>query len=166
MRAAVGRLHHAGAAAGADVELLFLRQLQAVGGHGAAELARGFVVAGVAHHALGRAQGVGVATGLGGGQALGCLLGRQEARAAVHHHGVGDAGFRQVELGFEHFELNADAARVAPQQELGVGEGEAVGVGLQGLAAVGMGLQLGPGIGQRGSGGELDVFGGFHGLLF
>ena len=101
-----------------------------------------------------------------GGQAFGRLLGRQEARAAVHHHGVGNAGFRQVELGLEHFELDADTARLAPQHELRIGEGQAIGVGLKGDTAIGVGLQLSPGIGQRRSGGELDVFGGFHGLLF
>ena len=71
-----------------------------------------------------------------------------------------DAGRRQAQVGLEQLELEADAARLAPQQELGVGEGQPVGIGLQRLAAVGMGLQRGPGVAERR--GLPDVFGGFH----
>ena len=163
--AAVGRLHHAGAAAGADEQLFLLRLAQAVGGHDAGEVARGLVVARRAHGALGQRQGLGVAAGLGGGQLLLRDLGRDEAGAAVHHHGAVHAGGRQRQFGLEQFELEADAARFGAQQELGVGKGQAVRIGLQRLAAVGMRLQFGPGVGQGRAGGILDVLGAVHHLL-
>ena len=63
------------------------------------------------------------------------------------------------QVGLEHFQLKADAARFAAQQEFGVGKGQAVGVGVQGVAFVGVGLQLGPGIGQAAF---VEVLFGFH----
>ena len=79
------------------------------------------------------------------GLCFGCLA---ETGAAEDHDGVLDAQLTLRQVGFEHFQLEADAAGFAPQQELGIGEGQAVGVGLQDVAAVGMGLQVGPGIGD------------------
>ena len=76
------------------------------------------------------------------------LLGVAEAGAAEHHHRVLDAERLLGDVGLEHFQLQADAPRLAPEQEFGVVEGQAVGVGFQGLAAVGVGLQFGPGIGE------------------
>ena len=62
----------------------------------------------------------------------------------------------------EHFQLHADAARFTAQQEFGVGKGQAVGVGLQHVAQIGMGLQVGPGIGQAGF---VEVLHVFHGRI-
>ncbi|EWS62727.1 hypothetical protein Y695_04043 [Hydrogenophaga sp. T4] len=85
------------------------------------------------------------------------------ARAAKDHDGVFYAQFSLCEIGFEHFQLEADAARFAAQQELGVGESQTVGVGLQRAPFVGVRLQLGPGVGQAAF---VQVLGGFHaGLL-
>jgi hypothetical protein len=69
------------------------------------------------------------------------------------------------QIGLEHFELKPDSARFAPQQEFGVGKGQAVGVGFEVVAVVGMGLQLGPGVGQATLSESLrQKFGGVQGF--
>jgi hypothetical protein len=83
-----------------------------------------------------------------------------EARAAEHHHRVVDALGLLRQVGLEHLQLEADAAGLAPQQELGVGKGQPVGIGMQEFAAVGMRLQFGPGVGEAA---VLEVLGAFHG---
>ena len=79
---------------------------------------------------------------------LGFLLsGATNQRVDVRYHAL-DAMRMLCQIGLEHLQLEADAARLAPQQELGVGKGQAVGVGLQRVATVGMGLKVGPGVGD------------------
>ena len=51
-------------------------------------------------------------------------------------------------IGVVIFSGSLPATRVAVQQEFGVGEGQPVGLRLQRMAFVGMGLQLGPGVGE------------------
>ncbi len=115
---------------------------------------------GVAHHGAGTDQRLGVTAGLGVDQARPSDLGFVHARAAKHHDGVFNAQIALGQVGLEHFQLEADAARLAAQQEFGVGKGQAVGVGQQGMAFAGVRLQFGPGIGQAAF---FQVLGGFHG---
>ena len=53
-----------------------------------------------------------------------------------------------IDLGLEHFKLHAQAAGFAAQQKFGVGKGQPVGVRVQGVALVGVGLEFRPGVGQ------------------
>jgi hypothetical protein len=53
-----------------------------------------------------------------------------------------------LDVGLEQFELEPDAAGLAPQQELGVREGQPAGIRLERQSGVGMGLEGGPGVGQ------------------
>jgi hypothetical protein len=106
------------------------------------------VVVRVLHGALCARDALGVAAGLCVGQLLPGVLGCHEARAAVHHDGVLDALRRLAQVGLEQLQLEADAACLAAQHEFGVGEGQAVGVGVQRVAGDGEVVQLGPGVGQ------------------
>jgi len=53
-----------------------------------------------------------------------------------------------LQVGLEQLQLHTDATGLAAQQKLGVGESQPVGLSLQRMAFVGMGLQLGPGVGE------------------
>ena len=53
-----------------------------------------------------------------------------------------------LRLQMENAQLKADAACFAPEQKLRIGKGHAVGIGQQGVAVVGVGVQFFPGIGQ------------------
>ena len=147
------------------VGMLFVREavggalVFAVVGHQLGELAGQVVVARVAHRQARAAHAFGVAAGFSVGQLSGCLVGRHEARAAINHHSVFNALLGLAQVGLEHFELKADAPGLAAEHEFGVGKGHAVGIGLQGVAVVGVVVQLGPGIGQAAFV-ELGV--GFH----
>jgi len=101
----------------------------------------------------------GCTAGLGLRQALAGDGRLAKARAAEHHDRVLDPRILLCQVGFEHLQLETDATGFPAQQELRVGEGQPVGVGLQGVAAVGVGLQLGPGVGQPLF---AQVLGGFH----
>ncbi len=99
-----------------------------------------------------------------GGESLGPHTGMTgaallAAQAALH----GGAGRVMLSLlgqvGLEHFELEADAAGFAPQQEFRIGKGQAVGLGGHRGRGVVVGQQLGPGAGQ---GGLLEVVGAVH----
>lgn len=82
----------------------------------------------------------------------------QKAGAAKHHYRVFHALFALVDIGLEHFQLDADTAGLAPKQKLGIGERKPVGIGLQCVAAVGVGMQFCPGICEAGFGQVLGVF--------
>ena len=87
------------------------------------------VIPGIGNLTLGLGHGLVVATGLRDQPlAMGCFF-TQEARTAKHHHGLVDAMGLQGQVGFEEFELKADAACFTAKQELGVRESQAVGIG-------------------------------------
>ena len=154
-----GGFHDAGAAARADVKAFARREAQAVGRHQPGKLARQFVVTGISHAPFGLRHGPGIAAGPRGGQRGLGSFGGWKACAAEYDDGVLDTRLGLVQVGLEHFELDAQAARLAPQKELGIGKGQPVGVGLQRQPFGGVRLQLRPGVGQVA---VLDVFCGFH----
>ena len=161
--AAVRCFHDAGAATSADGERLGRLTPLAVVGHEAAEQARLFVVARIAHVTLRDACHLRVVEPLGVGQGNPRVLGRQEARAAIDDDGVFDAQALLLQIGLEHFELKANATRFAAQQEFGIGEREPVCVGRKRVAVVGPRLHLSPGVGQRM---VLDVVCALHRAIF
>ena len=95
------------------------------------------VIAGVANAAPRQRQHRRVAAFLGPHQRRAGLLGIRKAGAAEHHHGVLNALLLLIEVGLEHLQLEADAARFAPQQKLRVRKSQTVGVGLQRCGVVG-----------------------------
>jgi hypothetical protein len=126
VRAAVGRLHDAGAAAGADEELVSGGSLPfAVLRHQLAEGAGLLVVVGIARQRRQRGLSPRVAAGLGLRDHEGGVFFAAKPGAAEHHHGVLDAVGLLLQVGLEQLQLKADAAGFAAQQELGVGEGQA-----------------------------------------
>jgi hypothetical protein len=78
----------------------------------------------------------------------GRLLLAAKTGAAEHDDGVLDAVRLLLEVGLEQLQLEADAARFAAQQELGVGECQAAGVRVQWQARAGVGLQGRPRVGK------------------
>ena len=130
MGAAVGRLHDAWPAPGADVNAPLRRAIAAVARHQSGKLARLLVVDRVLHLALRRRQGLRIALRTGLPQGLLGALRRDEAGAAKNHNRVFDAQLLLLQVGLEHFELHAHAAGLAAQQKLRVGKGQSVGVGL------------------------------------
>ena len=123
--AAVARFHDAGAAAGDHVHRR--RPGGRARGDERCEAARLFVE--VRHLQL----HLGVLHQLGVVERLRLLeralrhLGGRDARAAEDHHRGADVLLLLDELGLEQLELHAHGAQLLAQQELGVGEGEAVG---------------------------------------
>ena len=73
-----------------------------------------------------------------------------EARTSEHDNGVFDAVRLLFQIGLEHLQLKAYAARLTAQQELGVSEGKARGVRFKLVASVGMGLKYSPGVSETG----------------
>ena len=154
MRAAVGRFHDAGATACADEQLLVFRTRVAVACDQAGKLT-GFVIkVRIADMSLRDFQGVlrGLVTllrqqvGLSGVQRfLGLLRGRK-AGAAKHDDGVFNTLFVLADFWLEHFQLHADTTCFAAQQKFGVCKGKSVGVSVQRVALLGMGLQFRPGV--------------------
>ena len=145
---AIGRLHDARPAAGADVQPLGAFAARAIGGHQPREQPRLVVVDRIAHTPLGQLQGRGLIALAGQGQFFIRILWRGETRAAEDHDGVLDAQLLLLQIGLQHLELETDAPRLAAQQEFGIGERQAVGIGQERLAGIGMGLQVGPGLGE------------------
>ena len=120
------------------------------------------VMGGVAHRALGQRNGWRVAAGLGVLQLQRGLVGRNAARAAVHHHGAFNALRGLAHIGFEHFQLKTDATRFAAEHEFRVDKGQAIGVGLQWPDGIdGVVVQFSPDIGQAAF---IELGVGFHGV--
>ena len=97
---------------------------------------------------LAEAHALGIAAGLGGRQGACGVLWGLKACAAIDDDGVLYALGTLADVGLEHLQLKADAACFAPEQKLRIGKGHAVGIGQQGVAVVGVGVQFFPGIGQ------------------
>ncbi|MPN57680.1 hypothetical protein SDC9_205374 [bioreactor metagenome] len=86
----------------------------------------------------------------------------QHACAAEDDDGVLHTLRGHGQIGLEQFQLETDAASLSAQHELGVGKGEAVGVGLQRIASDCEIVDLGPGVGQA-SVVQIGIC--FHGVL-
>ena len=136
-------------AAGGTEQVLFFRQGCTVFRDQLPEQAGLIVVAGVTHLPLGMRHSGSITGALGFFQHLECLIRCAKAGAAEYHNRVLDTERLLVEIRLEHFQLEPDAARLSAQQELGVGKGQAVSIGLQRNAGVGMGFEIGPCVGQR-----------------
>ena len=148
-----------GPAAGADEQHVLGVLARAVAGDQLAEGARLLVVVGIARQGLGAADLRLVAAGFGGHDQRGGFLLAAKAGAAEHDDGVFDAHRLLLQVGLEQLQLEADAAGFAAQQELGVGECQPAGIGVQRQPRFGMGLQCRPGVGKASI---MNVSGGSH----
>ena len=115
MRAAISGFHDARPATRADKQLLGHGQWLTVRRYQPCKKPSLVIQLSIATMALRKLQGCSIATCVCVIQRLRCLLRRWKARTAVHHHGIFNALLLLCQVGFEHFQLKADAAGFTPE---------------------------------------------------